>query len=284
MLASVKALLYLGAILLVGSGAFLHFVYPKPLAKGNLLVGTILGAFILLLASDLDIVLTTRNALGSVDKEFLLDYLSFTNHGNSILLRVQLIILVVGIVVLASQSANIFWRSFTAIIYLPASLALLATFSWNSHAAAVGGNMPIIADLIHFGAAAFWGGPLFYFAFLPIWKDKTPDLIRAAKNLSYLGLTSVVALFITGIYSSALHIYNIEALISSSYGQILIVKLLLVFTIVTIAGINRLYLLPKLNNRDNTAKLGKFVKIETLILLGVLIATGILTISPLPHG
>ena len=132
MLAFVKSLLYIGAILLVGSGAFLHFIYPRLLAKVTLLVGTILGAFILLLASNLDILLTTRNVLGSVDKEFLLEYLSFTNHGNSILLRIQLIILVVGIVVLASQSTNVWWRSFTAIIYLPASLALLATFSWNS--------------------------------------------------------------------------------------------------------------------------------------------------------
>ena len=143
--------------------------------------------------------------------------------------------------------------------------------------------MPIIADLIHFCAAAFWGGSLAYFAFLPIWKDERPALVRAAKNLSCFGLTSVVALFITGIYSSALHIYDAETLVSSPYGQILIVKLLLVFTIVTIAGINRLYLLPKLNSSDNIAKLGRFVKVETLILLCVLIATGILTISPLPH-
>ncbi len=283
MLAFVKALLYSGAILLVGSGAFIHFIYPKPLAKGRLLIGTVLGAFLLLLASDLDIVLTINRVLGFIDKDILLEYLSSTRHGNAILLRFQLIILLLGIIILAYQSTRVWWRFLTGIIFLIMSIALLATFSWTSHATAMGGSTPMMADLVHFSAAAFWGGSLFYLAYLPLWQSRTPALVQALKNLSYLGLASVTALFVTGIYASALHIYSPEILISSLYGRMLILKIMFVLIIVAVAGVNRFYLLPSLIHKEDTLLLSYFVKIEAALLLAVLVATGILTTSPLPH-
>ncbi len=283
MLALVKAILYLGAILLIGSGAFIHFIYPKPLAKVHLLVGAVLGAFLLLLASDLDIVFTINKVLGFIDKDLLLEYLSSTRHGSAILLRIQLIILLLGIVILACQITNIWWRFFTGAIYLPISLALLATFSWTSHATTMGGAIPMIADLVHFSAAAFWGGSLFYFALLPLWQNKTPASVQALKNLSYLGLGSVAALFTTGIYAGALHINSSEILIGSLYGRVLILKIMFVLIIVAVAGVNRFYLMPRLIHKDDTLLIRDFIRIEAALLLGVLIATGILTTSPLPH-
>ncbi len=283
MLAFVKTLLYLGAILLVGSGAFIHFIYLKPLAKRRLLIGAVLGAFLLLLASDLDIVLTLNRVLGFMDLEILLEYLSSTRHGNAILLRIQLIVLLLGIIILACQMNNAWSRFFTGIIYLPTSLALLATFSWTSHATAMGGTTPMIADLVHFSAAAFWGGSLFYFAYLPIWKNRTPALVQASKNLSFLGIASVAALFATGIYAGALHINSTEVLIDTFYGRVLILKIMFVFIIIAVAGVNRFYLLPRLINKDNALLLGDFARVEVALLIGVFVATGILTTSPLPH-
>ena len=283
MLAFVKTLLYLGAILLVGSGAFIHFIYPKPLAKGRLLVGAALGAFLLLIASDLDILLTINKVLGFIDKEILLEYLSSTHHGNAILLRIQLIILLLGIVILASQMTNIWWRLFTGVLYLPTSLALLVTFSWTSHAAVMGGIIPMIADLVHFSAAAFWGGSLLYFAFLPLWQNKTPALVQGLKNLSYIGIGSVAALFATGIYAGALHINSSEVLIGSLYGRVLILKIMFVLVIIAVAGVNRFYLLPRLLIEKILCCYVILLGLRLSLLLGILIATGILTTSPLPH-
>lgn len=275
----------MGVVLLVGAGIFAYFIYPTTKLKGRLLIGAALGALLILIASDLDILFTIKNTLGFLKKDFVLKYLSSTQHGNAILLRIHLLLLLMIIIV--SNQFNNKQRFLVGSLFTVVSFALLATFSWISHAATMDSALPILTDLIHFSCAAFWGGTLFYIAFLPIWKRKTQALVQAIKKLSYLGLASVVTLFATGAYAGLLHLNNANMLVNSTYGRVLSIKILLVLGIIGIAAVNRFYLLPRLTvrgGRKNTLLLRNLLKIEAILLIMIFIVTGILTTNPIPHG
>jgi putative copper export protein len=170
------------------------------------------------------------------------------------------------------------------VLFAALSVALLATFSVTSHAASMGGRTPFLVDLTHFAAACAWAGPLFYLAVYPGWQEtgKQP-LHQALGNLSSVGLLSVGLLFASGIYSSLLHLQDPPAFVASPYGRVLGVKLFLVFVIVALAGINRVWLLPRFSATGG-GSLRMALRAELAVLVTVFVATGVLSTSPLPHS
>ena len=197
MVALVKASLLLGAVLLLGAGVFGRFVAPelRPYGevKGRLRLGTIVGAVVLLVGSAVDVTQTVHNALGRYDAAFLVEYLRFTRHGNATLVRFGLVI-VVALLTLRWTRPNAAVipssrRTTNHALYLSLSLGLLATFSWTSHAAAMGGAPPLLADLSHFSAASAWPGAVFYLALVP-WQGEQPvNLHKALRRVSALGVS-----------------------------------------------------------------------------------------------
>lgn len=75
----------------------------------------------------------------------------------------------------------------------------------------------------------------------------------------------------------------------SPYGRTLIVKVALISLIVAIAAVHRLWLLPAVRGATGSAgncparRLGLLLRAEALLLIAVLITTGALTNSTLPH-
>lgn len=295
MLATVKSLLYLGTILLVGAGVFAHFIGPglisgaSAVRRGSLGLGVLLGAVTLLVASSLDIALTIRTTLGFLDTELVSEYIRFTRHGRATTIRIGLI-LIVAVLSLSGRSHPKFWvHTATKATFVAAGVALLATFSWTSHAVVMQGQVPMVADLIHFGAAAAWGGSMLYLATLPHWRTRNPELIASVERHSKLGLVSVVGLFATGVYAGLLHIWSPTVLTNSPYGRTLIIKVIFVLLTVSVAAVNRLWFAPRFRDEQRsgspglTRRFGILVRTEAVLLTAILITTGTLTTSPLPH-
>lgn len=90
-------------------------------------------------------------------------------------------------------------------------------------------------------------------------------------------------LFASGFYSSLLHAQDPPTFIASSYGRALLVKLALVFVIVALAGVNRIWLLPRFTLKRGNG-LRTALRAELVVLVTVFVATGILSTRPLPHS
>jgi putative copper export protein len=290
MLAFAKTLLFMGSVFLIGAGVFVRFIGPGVwLASSSglrrrLQVGATLGAVLLLVSSVMDVAFTIRNTLGFLDLSLVTDYLSFTRHGRAVVLRVILITVTAGTVLVGSRDLRPAIRKLTNIAFAASGTLLLATFSWTSHATTMNGTLPMIADLIHFAAAASWAGSVVYLASLPVWTERTTAVQTALLRLSSLGLITVVTLFGTGIYAGFLHIQSANLLIESPYGRTLIIKVLLVLAIVAVAILNRFWLLPAFQRNEPPYRLGLFLRLESLLLLGVLVTTGFLTTTAVPHS
>ena len=292
-LSLVKSYLLLGSVLLVGGGVTAAAVAPE-LTKASVALrhrikwGTGVGALLLLTGSALDIALTLIGVLGSLTPELMGRYLTSTRHGHAVLVRAVLTFAVLLSLALVRQKSlgvtSGAQRAWTTGIYVVLSFLLLGTFSYTSHAAAMGGTPPLMADLIHFAAAAAWAGPLLYMALLPNWG--TPylsGLQDAFKRVSFVGLLSVVTLFITGIYTTLIHLQAPARFATSPYGFALYAKVAVVLLIVGLATLNRFWLLSAFLQRG-ALRFRNAVRVEGVLLVVVLVATGILTTSALPNG
>lgn len=174
---------------------------------------------------------------------------------------------------------------------LPAVLVLIFTYSASSHAADQGDFQPAeIIDWLHLLATSVWGGGILGTVFLVFpalrgvpghHRHLTADVIGRLSSMSAFAL---MAVFLTGLLNAALRLGTFSALLNTSYGQTLAIKILLVAGMVLIGAINRFLLIPKLQQwAVGTAKdsrtLGRFrrsLRIDTLLVLLVLIASAVL--------
>src|SRR6266702_1663852 len=118
---------------------------------------------------------------------------------------------------------------------LMASFAFAASLAWTGHAGAtVGatGYLHLVADALYLIAAH---------------RNEAMLLATdAVRRFSTLGIISVVALMLSGLINAIILVGSFRALIATSYGHLLLLKLALFGVMLALATINRLLLTPRL--------------------------------------
>jgi copper transport protein len=186
---------------------------------------------------------------------------------------------------------------------LALSLVLLQALS--SHASGLIDDtlLAIIADGLHLLAACLWVGGLISLAtgILPLVRDRDMEagkILRAGwQPFSLIAASSVGILVATGLYNTARQVASPDALLTTLYGQSLMLKIGLVIFVGMIGLTNSMLLHPRLAaplarllNRPRgwtplkTRRLPSLIVIEGTIGLLVLLATGLITTSPAPRN
>ncbi len=169
-----------------------------------------------------------------------------------------------------------------------AGALLLAGITLTSHAVG-SGPLAVIGDWLHVIAVALWIGGLGALGFVVLFVTSTDRvlltqaLVGRFSTAAGLGLATVV---LTGIYSAWLHVPNLQAFLVTSYGQTLLIKLLLVVPLVALGAVNRFVIRPRLAARP--AQLGDTIAVrfsrlvDSEVALGsvVLLVVAVLTITP----
>jgi copper transport protein len=202
-------------------------------------------------------------------------------------------------------------------------------------------SLAIALDWFHFMAVSIWLGGLFYITTILLTTIRllirnngyTDDESRSldinivrdssyflALLLPYFSLIATASLGVigtTGLYMAWIHLHTAEAIFTSSYGNILAIKLLLILPMVILGGYHQIklhgslmavvslkksrleqngkkintYSMESSNDRKRdtflfqsnpSEKFSKTVKIESLIGIGVLVAASFLTITSPP--
>lgn len=282
MLALNKTVLLMSAMLLVGAGVFAQWVAAPALAQQSAprwRRGALIGAALLIIASPLDLWLTVQSALGFTTPELLWNYLRHTRHGGAVQLRLALTL--ITFIFVWRRPTTPLWKAATAL----ASLGLLGTFSWISHAASMGGLEAIAIDLIHFLVGASWAGTILYLALAPLAQPEADRraLLASFDRTSRLGLSCVIILAVTGAFSALFHLEDPERFVRSAYGVSFFIKQGLVLMALAVAALNRFWLLPEFEQQGKVGRFHAALKLEALLIVGIFIATGILTVQPMPH-
>lgn len=148
----------------------------------------------------------------------------------------------------------------------------------------------IPADVVHIVAAGMWIGGL-TLVLLSEYNLRVryragidtllPELVP---RFSRIALPAVLALLLTGILAAWIHVPSFNTLLTTSYGQTLIVKVAFVLLLLFIGGMNWRRITPRLLDVDGPRTMRKSAAIELLFAHLVLLVTAVLTrISPTDH-
>jgi copper transport protein len=161
------------------------------------------------------------------------------------------------------------------------ALAVLLTFSLQSHAAALDNLLVVAIDWLHITAMAAWLGGLLPL-FLLLRQTELPAHLVVPK-FSRLALASVAALAMSGLFSAFIQVRTFQALTSTTYGVALVVKSGLFVILIGLGAVNLLVLSPRLESPERNAArwLSRTVRTELVIGALVLVMAGLMTgVSP----
>jgi putative copper resistance protein D len=184
-----------------------------------------------------------------------------------------------GLAVLLAFSLGRAWLS--AVL----AAGLLGSLAWSGHAGAAPGTigaLHLAVDVVHLLAAGAWLGGL-----LPLWlllrRQAGLAALFATERFTALGMWAVGVLLVSGILNACLLLGSPTELVTTTYGQLLLIKIALFAAMVAIAAVNRLRLTPRLPAAATTRGLMRNVLAETVLGLAILAVVSVLGTLP-PAG
>jgi copper resistance protein D len=177
---------------------------------------------------------------------------------------------------------------------------LLASITWAGHAGATNGaERPIhlTVDSAHLIAAGLWPGGLLPLTLLLIRasRSREPSLLSASgaitRRFSDVSLLVVGALAATGLTNSYFLVGSLPALVTTTYGRLLMMKLFLFVIVIGFAACNLLRFKPQLalaneqnaTQRDALRKLTRNVIAELCLGTLIVLIVGALGATPPPR-
>ncbi|SEK82778.1 copper transport protein [Blastococcus sp. DSM 46786] len=188
--------------------------------------------------------------LGAVADPALLGATARTGVGWGALARVVLALALLLVLRRAWRAATGPGRGTTALVAALGGGLVLATAAVGHP---VAGPWPVLAVLVaavHAGAMAVWLGGLAGLLAAAVRPGAEPAAVAAAlPGFSRLAFGAVVALVVSGVVQSVREVASPTALVETTYGRLLAVKLLLVVVVLAAAGISRVWVQQRLGVR-----------------------------------
>lgn len=180
------------------------------------------------------------------------------------------------------------------VLNLSALAAFLYTRSTVSHASAESDfGIRILVDWFHLVLVSVWVGEVVIAGLLTLAaapSDLADDRIDCKGYIEGISTTATYALagiVVTGLANAWFNVGSPAALVGNAYGSALLAKLALVAIAVLLGGFNRFFVLPSLTAAGPVAapalrRFTTILRIEAVVLSGVLILAAILSSTPPP--
>lgn len=184
----------------------------------------------------------------------LIDYVTQVKTGRYQLANLVLVaVALVGADVIYLSSRPPFKRA-GFVLLIGAGIAAMLTYSLTSHAATGAGRFwSISSDFVHLGASSLWVGALaLLIPMLGLRKRIASEpsgflyLANAFDRFSVLAGASVFAVMVTGVFNGLVEIPSWSAFTDTTYGKVLLAKLVIVGLLLPVAGLNAFFLKPRL--------------------------------------
>ena len=159
-------------------------------------------------------------------------------------------------------------------------------------------SVPVWIDWFHLFAISVWVGLVLVTSYVVLprmFSVPVPERANSSafvQSLSDAATVALVILFITGAYNGWRGVNTPESLLMSTYGQVLLLKFALVLVAAGLGAHNRFIEMPRLLAALDEASsdaavrpLRRFwvvLRIESVVLAGVIVAAAVLVSSPLP--
>lgn len=289
-LLAVRFALYADLMLLVGLSAFPLYSLMSTEREANAMLPLdallkLLGILGLLLSAIGYLVSSASMMgipIGNRDSTMLVAMASETDVGIALMVRLAVLAAIVNGFFLMKQ-----FQVGKYTLSLGAGSIALATLIWSGHAGAtegVSGSAHRISDIAHLIAAALWIGGLAAFTILLRSRAQDRDaaqvslVARALASFAPVGTVSVAIIVLTGLVNGyAILGPNVVALVGSTYGMLLILKVGLVGVMPVLASNNRWRLTPALEGAtDDDGIAAAWTRLRLSVALEAVSGAGIL--------
>jgi copper transport protein len=231
---------YAGLVLLVGPAVVLAMLWPQRLSRqpmarllwagaGLVGVSTLAGVW-------LQAPYSTGIGLSEVSIDDVRDVLAST-YGQAYLVRLG--VLVAAVLLLRPLATG---RAGRTDLLLLGVLALVGLGTWPASGHAVASPLPavsLVLTIVHLAAAAFWIGGLVVLAGFLLRRANERELGAILPVWSSWAATAVAALLLAGLTLAVIEVGTPEALVTTTYGWLLVGKLGLVAVVIAVAAYSR---------------------------------------------
>lgn len=165
------------------------------------------------------------------------------------------------------------------------SIAVLFSFTLAGHSQ-LGGVFTQFLLIVHLFGIAFWLGALLPFRWICL-QDNTNNLGELAHRFGVFAMLYVGLLLGAGLGYAYILLGELSLILTTSYGNLLLIKMLLVVALLSLAALNKFKLVPSLekNHLQGVRQFQSSVKLEIILVLIILIGSSLLTTSmTLPMG
>jgi putative copper export protein/mono/diheme cytochrome c family protein/peroxiredoxin len=198
---------------------------------------------------------TGRPLLQAISPDAAWSLLATTQYGRVWLIRLALMLLLGAILWLRGreEDGKDWWALRLEVVGL--AFCLLVAQAWTGHAATGEGwklAYQVAADALHLCASGVWLGGLPALLLLLTWAQRTDDpqaeqvAAEATRGFSRLGLVSMGVLLSSGLVNAWELVGTLPALVGTTYGRVLSLKLTLLLPLLAIAALNLLRERPRL--------------------------------------
>ncbi len=169
---------------------------------------------------------------------------------------------------------------------LALALAFAAGFSWSGHSASEPNATPLTlaADWVHIAGASIWIGGLVALALIG-WRLDRPQRHAAFLGFSRIATVVIFVVLAAGIYLGILRLPTLSDLWSTTYGQVLLVKIALVAFALAWGAAHHFLLRPRLERGEEPpgGRVGRSLVGESLVGVAVLLVAAMLVNTAPPE-
>lgn len=263
-----KFALYLGVMTSAGTVmAMLMFRLER--TRGLAMTFAVLGIVAAILAFSLRGANLTGDVSGLTDPE-MLKLLWTTPVGTALLLRL------VGLGLLI---AGLFMGRLGTWVSVLGGVIAIWSFDQVGHVSGLETTLLDLALMLHLLAVALWIGVLTPLKRLASSSSTYASAADVGHRFGVVASATVPVLIIVGGYMGYQLVGSFTALVGTSYGQAMIIKVLLVGLLLGLAAANKLRFIPALRTGDPAVAnhLSKSISVEWIVILAVLGMTAVLT-------
>jgi copper transport protein len=134
--------------------------------------------------------------------------------------------------------------------------------------------LSIVLDWLHLAAGSLWLGGLV--GLLVLWRRLPEALVLSLRRFSNSAVLSVLVLIGSGTAAAVVHLPTFSSLWQTSYGQAILVKVVLLAVALLLASVNLV------RTRRGVPALRAFVGGEALLIAGIVLAAAVLSSLPPP--
>ena len=263
-----KFALYLGVMTSAGT-VMATLMFRLERTRGLAMTFAVLGIVAAILAFSLRGANLTGDVSGLTDPE-MLKLLWTTPVGTALLLRL------VGLGLLI---AGLFMGRVGTWVSVLGGVIAIWSFDQVGHVSGLGTTLLDLALILHLLVVALWIGVLTPLKRLASSSSTYASAADVGHRFGVVASASVPVLIIVGGYMGYQLVGSFTALVGTSYGQAMIIKVLLVGLLLGLAAANKLRFIPALRTGDPAAAnyLSKSIRVEWIVILAVLGMTAVLT-------